>query len=130
MVPGFFKGAGIKISSHGVGHTFHGIDQNTHSGIDMLNWAGHLVSQRKGRSDCCQRDSPPFSESRGLSAFCGPALAVNFFFALLIVLNLPVDSGNHKSPFFPWKIEKFMWKFVKFMKAIESNRGFRITFIY
>ena len=59
-----------------------------------------------------------------------PAFAVNFFFALLIIFDLPVDSGNHKGPFFPGKVKKFMGKFVKFMKAIESNRGFRITFIY
>lgn len=71
-----------------------------------------------------------FPKAGALVLSTAPALTVNFFFALLIIFDLPVDSGNHKGPFFPGKVEKFMGKFVKFMKAIESNRSFRITFIY
>lgn len=59
-----------------------------------------------------------------------PALALNFFFAFLFIFNPPVNDGNNKRLFFSWQFKKFMGKFVKFMKAIESKHSFTITFIY
>jgi len=59
-----------------------------------------------------------------------PALAFAFYFFLLFlfIFNPDFDCRNHKSPFLPGKIEKFMRPLVKFMKAIERNPGFTIAF--